>query len=194
MSTVIDTKAEAELPDRYEVINGQIVEISPMSAFSSEVANRLHARLIAHVERQNIGRSRMDMVFRVPLPEDPTRNRRPDVSYISFQRWPENRPLQYRGNPIDVVPNLIVEVASPTDDAEDLIAKAHEYLRAGAELVWVVYPRVRQLYAYISVSTPPRIFTETDNLDAGSVLPGFSTPMAPLFPIAEGIPEIESDE
>lgn len=130
MSTVIDTQADAELPDRYEVINGQIVAISPMSGFSSEVANRIHARLIANSEQQNMGRSRMDMIFRVPLPEDPTRNRRPDVSYISFQRWPENRPLPYRGNPIDVMPNLIVEVASPTDDAEDLISKAHEYLRA----------------------------------------------------------------
>jgi Uma2 family endonuclease len=194
MSTVIDATAEAKLPDRYEVVNGQIVEIKPMSGFASEVANRLHARLTAHGERQNSGRSRMDMLFRVPLPEDPTRNRKPDVAFITFERWPEKRPLPYRGNPIDIVPNLVVEVASPTDSSEDLIIKAHEYLRAGAEMVWVIFPRVRQLYAYTAVGAAPRLFTETDTLDAGTVLPGFTIPMAPLFPIAADVQEVESEE
>jgi Uma2 family endonuclease len=193
MSIVIDATSEAKLPDRYEVVNGQVVEISPMSAFASEFANRLRDQLAAYGTRMSNGRARMDMLFQIPQGDDPTRNREPDVAFITFERWPETRPLPYRGNPVDVVPNLVVEVASPTDEAEDLIAKAHEYLRAGVELVWVVFPRVRQLYAYTAVDTPPRLFTETDILDASAVLPGFSIPLAPLFPIAADLPEPESN-
>jgi Uma2 family endonuclease len=123
------------------------------------------------------------MLFRLPLPEDTARNREPDLAFIKSDRWPQDRPMPYRGNPVDVVPNLTVEVVSPTDLGEDVVAKAHEYLRAGVELVWVIFPRLRQLYAYTAVGTAPRLFTDTDMLDAGDLLPGLSVPMAALFPI-----------
>jgi Uma2 family endonuclease len=194
MSTVIDAIPEAQLPDHYEVVNGQVVEISPMSAFASEFANRLRDQLAIYAARTNNGRPRMDMLFRLPLAEDGTRNRAPDAAFIKFDRWPENRPMPYRGNPVDVVPNLAVEVVSPTDGAEALLTKAHEYLRAGVELVWVVFPRLRQLYAYTAVDVAPRLFTAADVLDAGDVLPGFSTPMTPLFPIPQDEPEAANDE
>ncbi|MBA4188553.1 MAG: hypothetical protein C0467_11155 [Planctomycetaceae bacterium] len=135
MSTVVESLPEAQLPDHYEVVNGQVVEIPPMSAFSGEVANRIRDHLTAYSLRTNSGRARNDMIFHVPLPEDTTRNRAPDVAFITFERWPEIQPIPYRGNPLDIVPNLVVEVASPTDDAEDLLGKTHEYLRAGVELV-----------------------------------------------------------
>lgn len=188
MSTAIDAVAEADLPDRYEVVNGQVVEVPPMGAFAGEVANRIRDELAVYAHTSGRGRARNDLLFRMPLPEDGTRNRRPDGAFITFARWPQDRPMPTRGNPADVVPNLVVEVASPTDDAEDLLAKAHEYLRAGVELVWVVYPRLRQLYAYTAVGTAPRLLTEADTLDGGAVLPGFSVPMAPLFPIPEDEP------
>src|SRR6476469_8440097 len=116
MSTVIDATRDAKLPDRYEVVNGQVVEIPPMSAFASEFANRLRDQLVVYATRTNNGRARMDMLFRIPQGDDPTRNREPDVAFISFERWPENRPLPYRGNPVDVVPILVVEDASANDE------------------------------------------------------------------------------
>jgi Uma2 family endonuclease len=188
MSTVIGAVAEADLPDRYEVVNGQVVEVPPLSAFASEAANRIRDELAAYAHRTGRGRARSRMLFRLPLPEDGTRNRAPDVAFITAGRWSQDRPLPTRGNPADMVPNLVVEVVSPTDEGEDLLAKAHEYLRAGVELVWVVYPRLRQLYAYTAVGTAPQVLTDADTLDGGAVLPGFSVPMAPLFPVPEDEP------
>ena len=113
-----------------------------------------------------------------------------DLGRAIPERWNARVAAEpYRGNPVDVVPNLIVEVASPTDDAENLIAKAHEYLRGGAEHVCVVYPCVQQLYAYTAIDTAPRLFTVRDTLDAGDILPGFAIPLSPLFPILEPDPE-----
>ena len=194
MPTTIANTPEAELPDRYEVVNGKVVEIAPMSAFSAEVANRVRDELTAYARSSRRGRARNEMLFRIPQVDDQTRNRAPDAAFISFDRWPENRTLPYRGNPVDVVPNVAVEVVSPTDSAEDVLAKAYEYLRAGVELVWVIFPRQRQLFAYTAVNTAPRVFTEADALDGGTVLPGFSTPMAGLFPEMAEEPIAEDDE
>jgi Uma2 family endonuclease len=181
MSVALEPEIKARLPDRYEVINGEVVELPPMSGFASEVANRIQNELVMYGRTSKFGRPRMDMLFRIPLAADRTRNRAPDVAFISFDHWPADRPLPYRGNPVDVVPDLMVEVASPTDEAEDLLAKAHEYLEAGSRLVWLVYPRLRVLHAYES-PTRFRIFTAGDELDGGTVLPDFRVPMAQFFP------------
>lgn len=193
MPTAIENVPEAELPDHYEVVNGKIVEVAPISAFSGEVANRIRDELTIYGRTSRRGRARNDMLFCIPLDEDRTRNRAPDVAFISFERWPEDRPMLYRGNPIDVVPNVAVEAVSPTDDAEDVIAKANEYLRGGVELVWVIFPRLRQLYAYTAANAAPLVFAETDTLDGGTVLPGFSVPMANLFPTIADEPETDAE-
>jgi|SRR5947209_139634 len=191
MSAMLEPETDVRPPDRYEVIHGEVVEMPPMSFFAAEVANRIQNHLMAYGLNSGVGRPRMDMMFHVPFPADPTRNRRPDVVFITFDRWPEDRPLPYRGEPGEVVPELVVEVASPNDEAEDLLGKAHEYLEAGAKLVWLVYPRLRVVHAYES-PTKPRVFTVADELDGGTVLPTFRVPMARLFPPM--IPEPESDE
>jgi Uma2 family endonuclease len=165
--------------------------LPPMSTFSAEVANRIRDELALYCRTSRLGRTRNDMLFHVPLAADQSRSRRPDVTFISFDRWPENRPLPYRGEPMEVIPEVLVEVASPNDEAEDLLGKAHEYLEAGARLVWLVYPRLRVIHAYES-PTKPRVFTGTDELDGGTVLPNFRVPMAQLFPPM--IPEPEADE
>ena len=194
MPTAVEAAPEVKLPDRYEVVNGQVVEISPMGIFAGEIANRVRDELAFHGRASRRGRARNDILFRIPLGEDQTRNRAPDVAFISFDRWPENQPLPYRGNPADVVPNLAVEVVSPTDEAEDVLGKVHEYLRAGVELVWVIYPRLRHLYAYTALNAAPQLFTEADVLDGGTVLPGFSVPMAGLFPTMADEPGATDDE
>lgn len=194
MSTAVETVPETELPDHYEVVNGQVVEIPPMSVFASEIANRLRDHLTVYALRTNSGRARNDMLFRIPLAEDQTRNRAPDLAFITFERWPPDRALPYRGNPVDVVPNLVLEVVSPSDFAEDVLAKAYEYLRAGVEVVWVIFPRQRHLYAYTAPDVAPRLYTAADQLDGGTVLPDFSAPMAELFPTVADEPTTETDE
>lgn len=56
-----------------------------------------------------------------------------------------------------------------------------EYLEAGARLVWVVHPEAETVTEYRS-PTEIRILAVTDELDGGEILPGFSTPVATLFP------------
>lgn len=186
MATAIEPAERRKPRGTYEVVNGEIVGARPMSFYAGEIANRLNAELTFYGRQCGLGRPRMDAAFVLPLPEDKTRNRKPDVAFVTFERWPEDRPLPFRGNAIDVVPDLAVEVVSPTDRADAVIQKALEYLRAGARLVWVIFPSVRQLYAYHDRTQPPRVFSEGEALEAPDVLPGFSVPLALLFPPLAG--------
>src|SRR5207249_957331 len=112
---------------------------------------------------------------------DGSRNRRPDVAFVTYERWPMNRPIPLTDNAWDVVPDLAVEVSSRHDLAEELVQKLTEYFQAGVRLVWVIYPKQRLVYVYES-PTQVRGLTQSDELDGGTVLPGFRLPLANLFP------------
>jgi Uma2 family endonuclease len=177
----IDDEPVAKLPDRYEVINGVIVEVEPMSAYANKIANRLNAKIIVYLESHKIGESNVEIMFRIPLDEDRNRQRIPDVSFVSYERWPSDRPTPYFGNPLDIVPDVAVEVVSPTDVLDDVFDKAYEYLRGGVRLVWVILPKQQQVLVYKSRDNVT-IMSATDDLDGGDVLPGFKVNVGSLFP------------
>ncbi len=78
------------------------------------------------------------------------------------------------------MPDLAVEVVSPTNTAVEVIGKVQEYFGAGVRRVWVVYPTVRQVYDYNDPASV-RILRDTDALDGDPVLPGLRLPVADLF-------------
>ena len=106
--------------------------------------------------------------------------RRPDFAFVAYDRWRE-RVLQ-ESAAWELVPNLAVEVISPSNLAEDLIEKIDEYFHVGVQLVWVIYPRLHRVYVYES-PTRIQVLQEADPIDGGSVLPGFQLALAELFAV-----------
>lgn len=164
----------------YEIVDGQVMEIPSMSAYAGRLASRLSFQMMLAAEAGRLGEVVVETLFRIPLNEDRSRNRRPDVAFVSSDRWPTGKPLPPSDAAWDVVPDLAVEVVSPTDLFEDVIGKVAEYFRAGVRLVWVVLPIPRQVYVYES-PTLVRIVTDAEALDGRPVLPGFLLPLANLF-------------
>ena len=162
----------------YEIIDGRWVELPPMSFFAARIASRLVGWLIAFSRTKALGEAVMETLFHLPLPLD--RNRRPDVAFVSLQRLRQAGTQPKDDNAWNVVPNLAVEVVSPNELAEDLLEKIEEYFQAGVQMVWVVYPRRQIIQVYESL-THIRGLTRTDELDGGTVLPGFRLPLATLF-------------
>ena len=160
----------------FEIIDGKRVEIPPMSAFASLIASTLFGYLFPHAISR--GHLVMETLFALA---GLGRNRRPDIAFVSFERWPKLRPHNKDDNAWDVVPNLAIEVVSPNDLAEELLVKMEEYFRAGAQLVWIVYPKDAQVYVY-QAPKDVRILGRTDTLDGGIVLPEFRLALADLFP------------
>lgn len=48
----------------------------------------------------------------------------------------------------EIVPRWVVEIISPFDAGERTHLKVHEYLRAGVEVVWQIYPQLRQVWTF----------------------------------------------
>ena len=161
----------------YEIVNGQRVELPPMSAYTTWVASRLHSRLGPYAEDNGIGTSVAEMLFVLDTEHD--LRRRPDVAFVSTARWPLDRALPRTGD-WDVVPDLAVEVISPNDVFKDVLAKVREYFHYGVQVVWVIAPEEQQAYVYDS-PTHVRILTVQDDLTGGEVVPGFRMPLGPLF-------------
>ncbi len=121
----------------------------------------------------------METLFRLPLPVD--RNRRPDLAFVSAQRIAAAPSQPGSDNAWAIVPELMVEVVSPHDLAEEIVERLNEYWAAGTQLVWVIYPTYRQVYVHES-PLQVRILGEAADLEGGGVLPGLRIPIASLFP------------
>jgi Uma2 family endonuclease len=112
--------------------------------------------------------------------------RRPDVAFVSHERWPlDRRPP--RTAAWDVVPDLAVEVISPNNRSNYDRQKLVEYFRAGVPAVWFVYPDLFK----VDVCDSPmsvRILALGESLEWGTILPGFTLPLAVLFGQSEAPP------
>ena len=84
----------------------------------------------------------------------------------------------------DLVPDLAVEVLSPSNTRHEMATKLREYFAAGVRLVLYVDPPERTARAF----TSPETWTDLgpgDSLDGGDVLPGFRLAMSEWFDRAE---------
>src|SRR6059058_4936995 len=73
----------------YEVVDGQIVATPPMGAFEVELASILQNWMGPFARSNHLGRVVTEMLFVI----DPARGRerRPDVAFVSHERWPIDR-------------------------------------------------------------------------------------------------------
>jgi Uma2 family endonuclease len=69
---------------------------------------------------------------------------------------------------------------SPSDEHEDVKDKIVNYLDARVPLVWLIDPDFQTVLVY-RPDAPPVLFNVTQELDGGTVLPGFRVPVAELF-------------
>jgi Uma2 family endonuclease len=160
----------------YEVIDGERREIERMGAFETVLASALTYHLGSFALQHKLGVVATETLFVL----NALRNlkRRPDVAFVSYSRWREDRVP--RAEAWDVVPDLAVEVISPTNLAEEIDDKITDYFGAGVRLVWVLFPVSGRVYAYES---PDRVSVlgRSDELDGVDVLPGFRLLIATLF-------------
>jgi Uma2 family endonuclease len=162
----------------FEIIDGQRVELPPMGIYAVRIASRLGYFFQLHAQNNNLGEAVVEGLFRLSLPVD--RNRRPDVAFVSYQRWPKAKPQSGRDNAWEVVPEVAVEVVSPSDLVGELMEKIEEYFEAGVSLVLVVFPDQKRMHVYSS-PTQIRVLTRQDTLEGGQALPGFNLPLSNLF-------------
>jgi Uma2 family endonuclease len=165
-------------PDLYEVIGTEIVE-KTMGAFEASLLSVLIELLGSHVWVNRLGRLHPELLFDLRPTVD--RSRRPDLAYVSAARWPLDR-LAPRGEAWRLVPDLAIEVVSPSNSASEVAEKVREYRKVGVTAVWVIYPELSQVYIFSGADpTSFRVLERHDVLEQPDLLPGFRLPLADLF-------------
>jgi Uma2 family endonuclease len=164
----------------YEVVHGGRVEMPPMSIRAVMVASRICSAMNAFAKPKRLGEAFSELLVHVPLAEDESRDRRPDVSFFCYPRSTVTSPELPDANAWDLIPDVAVEVTSPSDRAEVQRSKVLEYFRVGVRLVWVIYPKLRVVDVY-ETPTSVRVVGPDDALTGDPILPGFRLPLADLF-------------
>ena len=85
-----------------------------------------------------------------------------DVAVNLRESVGENPPLGY----LCQGPLVAIEVVSPGSTAADLELRTAEYLGAGSQEVWLLYPDTRRLYLYRSGTRDPKVFEGNERLQS----------------------------
>lgn len=107
---------------------------------------------------------------------DPDTVRGADVGFISFAKIPPGPLPDY----LEVPPDALFEVLSPSNRRSEVHQKVAEYLLMGVPAVYVVDPETNRVHCYYQ-DRPEEILSATDELVGVGVLEAFRVPIARFF-------------
>ncbi len=164
---------------RYELVRGVLAEVAVTGYEHAEVEANIFRLLDQHVWPRRLGRvTGGGAMFR--LQQEPDTLRRPDVAFVRTDRLPAR---DQRRSYAQFIPELAVEILSPSNTAVEMRDKVAEYLRVGVRLVWIVDPETET----VTIHTPERApvtLTAGAEITGGVVLPDFRCPVAAFFEAA----------
>jgi Uma2 family endonuclease len=181
--TYEDYLAMPALHQRYEIIDGELMmAASPIPTHQSIVGN-LYWTL-----RQSVTPNGLGLVLMAPLDivirRDPLRTRQPDLLFLSAERTGITTGAQLTGMQLlSHVPDLVIEVLSPTNTRREVADKLEDYRSIGVREAWIVSPEAFTVEVV-------RLGTEgVQTLDIfgtgmtirSEVLAGLSLPVAEVF-------------
>jgi len=169
-------RMEPEPGNRYELIRGELRRMAAAGGRHGEIGFEAGLRLGMYVREHELGRCyTSDTGFF--LMRDPEVIVMPDVAFVRTARLP---PEEERDGYMMVVPDLVIEVVSPTDRPDAVQEKVGLYMEAGVPLVWQIRPRERGAGVY-RPGRPELVLGEDDTLDGEDVVPGFRLRIADVL-------------
>jgi Uma2 family endonuclease len=162
----------------YEVVEGSLVRMAGSGKKATIIGGTIYFALRSFVQPLRLGIvTPADGVYKFPGAET---GLLPDVGFYLADR---EALIVDDEKPIPFAPDLAVEVASPSQDADDLAAKARIYLRCGTRLVWVVWPQAQHIDVWHAErpDRPTATLNIGDALEGEELLPGFTYPVVAVF-------------
>lgn len=157
------------------LVRGELVERMPPGGMHGVIAIRLAARLERWAEAGGHGVVGAESGFILARAPDTVRS--PDVFFVRTAAIPAaGVPESFW----EQAPDLVVEIISPSEAADEVRAKVRDYLAAGTPLIWVVYPRTREVLVHRAAGAI-QVLTDHDELEDATILPGFRYQVGELF-------------
>lgn len=176
LMTADDLLAIGDDECRYDLIEGELFQMSPASPKHGAVVHQFSTSLGVYLRANPIGEAyAAESGFR--LARDPDTVLAPDAAFVRSDKVP---PEDQQDGFWEVVPDLVVEVISPSDTVRYLVDKVAAYLEAGVIVVITIDPKRRSLGVHTQDGIM-RTVRETDVLELPDVLPGFSLPVSEIF-------------
>ena len=158
-----------------ELVRGQVVRCAPTGTRRGTVCLNAAVLLYHFVRTNKLGRVMSnDTLVRVTA--DTARGA--DVCFVSYARLPADQRLP--DGMLEVAPELVIEVRSPSDLWTDALGKMLDYLRIGVPVVIILDPKTESASVFRS-GTRQETFEKDETLTVPDVLPGFEVPVARFF-------------
>ena len=169
---------QAQHPDwRMELVHGEIRVISPSGGESGAVSGEVFGVLRDWVRPRRLGQV-FDSSTGFVLPNKDKDVRAPDASFVRAERL-RQVPTGY----VEVVPDLMVEVRSPSDSLTQLRQKIQSFFEVGTQVGILVDPRSRTVEVYRPGQETPQMLQDGDVLTVPELLPGWSVAISDLWPL-----------
>jgi Uma2 family endonuclease len=155
---------------RLELLDGEPIEMPSAAATHNLIQMRLGSVLHSWLAKDNRG-------VVIPTTEFAFGANRfqPDLAVLLQAKWTL---VERERVPVLIIPDIAVEIVSPSESAHNLDRKLRIYRAHGVTEVWIVYPEGEHMYVHAVNGV--RELLNTDVLES-PVLPGWSMPIAELF-------------
>jgi Uma2 family endonuclease len=100
----------------------------------------------------------------------------PDVAVILGDRRAELAEAKV----IPIIPDIVVEVLSPSETPRMVVRKLKHYFTAGVKEVWLIDPDTKSAEIWTGPTLPEHELTVSDTI-ASPLLPGFAMALGELF-------------
>ncbi|MFZ0407623.1 MAG: Uma2 family endonuclease [Cyanobium sp.] len=153
--------------------DGTLLEMTPTGGASGARNQTLGALLWLAIEQGHLPLKLFDSSTGFLLPDGSVRS--PDASVVRLERWQALSEAEREGF-APLCPDLVVELASSSDEPQALRRKMAAYMANGASLGWLLLPQSRTVEVWTAAearaATPPLVLCDPARLEAGPKFPG----------------------
>lgn len=168
----------AQMPDAalYELIEGELVQMSPTKRTHGRYEYRFSRLLGEFIEKHNLGEVMVGEIGMF-IRRKPDTVRAADVLFISHERLaaePEDDGY------LTVPPELVVEILSPSESWSMVRRKLADYFEMGVTVVAIVDAEQETVTLFRSPTELTELHRD-DTLTLPDILPDFALPLSNLF-------------
>jgi len=172
-----------ETKQRCEIVDGVMLMAPAPTADHQWIMFEISVRLRSFVNERDLG-----VVLPAPvdllIQREPLRTRQPDILYLSAERTGMRGRSQLRGVQfLEIAPDLVVEVLSPSNSRRDIEDKLADYKRIGVLECWVVSPEAEtvEVVNLLPDDTSTEAIFGVDGTLISKVLSEFTLPIREIF-------------